>query len=66
MCFVIVEGIQPYGAIDMNNVAELSPNVFVAKNPSGEHTTLIPPNCTLVVHHCLYKLYFAKGLYVTL
>lgn len=60
MCFVIVEGIQPYGAIDMNNVVEPSPTVFVAQNPSGEHTTLISPNWTLIVHHCLYNLNFAK------
>lgn len=60
MCFVIVGGIQPYGVIDMNNVVESSPTIFVAKNPSGEHIALILPNWTLTVHHCLYNLNFAK------
>jgi len=60
MCFVIVEGVQFYGATDMNNVVESSPTIFVAENPSGEHTTSILPNWTLLVHHCLYNLNFAK------
>lgn len=34
-CFGIVEGIQPYGVIDMNNVVASSPTVFVAKKHQG-------------------------------
>lgn len=60
MCFVIVEGIQPYGVIDRNNVVESSLTIFVAKNPSGELMMLILPNWTLTVHRCLYNLNFAE------
>lgn len=62
MCFGIIEGIQPYGATDVNNVVEQSPIVFVANNPSGEHITLILPNWRLTAHHCLHNLNFAKRL----
>lgn len=62
MCFGIVEGIQLYGVIDMNNAVASSPIVFIAKNPSGEHITVILPNWTLILHNCSCNLKFAKWL----
>lgn len=62
MCFGIVEGIQFYGMIDMNNMVTSSPIVFTAKNPSGEHITVILPNWTLIFHNCFHNLNFAKYL----
>lgn len=63
MCFGIVEGIELYGVIDMNNVVASFPIVFVAKKASGEYITVILPNWTLIFHNCFYNLKFAKWLY---